>query len=108
MSSGESTVSVSGKRVRLTEERWAHIEGRHPELLGSRERVLEAVSNPNFVVGGQYGEMLAVRSSGTTGAPKFLVVVYREAGKDGFIITAFLTSDITDLERREKLWPSLF
>ncbi len=30
------------------------------------------------------------------------------SGKDGFIITAFLTSDVKDLERREKLWPSLF
>ncbi len=108
LSSGESTVSVSGKRVRLTEERWTHIESRHPELRGSRGRVLEAVSSPNFVVRGQYGGMLAVRPSGIPGAHKFLVVVYREAGKDGFIITAFLTSDITDLERREKLWPSPF
>ncbi len=69
---------------------------------------MEAVRSPNFVVRGRYGEMLAVRSLGITGAPRFLVVVYREAGKDGFIITAFLTSNITDLERREKLWPSLF
>ncbi len=69
---------------------------------------MEAVSNPSFVVGGRYGEMLAVRPSGIPGAHKFMVVVYREAGKDGFIITAFLTSDITDLERREKLWPSPF
>jgi len=36
-----------------------------------------------------------------------VIVVYRESGKDGFIITAYLTSDIRELERREKLWPSL-
>ena len=106
MSSGQTVVSVSGKRIRLTEERWAHIERRHPELRGSREKVLEAVSDPNFVVGGHYGEQVAVKSSRTIS--KFLVVVYRESSKDGFIIPAFLTSDVTHLESREKLWPSLF
>jgi len=108
LSLGESTVSVSGARIRLTEERWTHIESRHPELRGSKGRMMEAVSDPNFVVRGRYGEMLAVRTSGIAGAAKFLVVVYREAGKDGFIITAFLTSDVSDLSRREKVWPSPF
>jgi hypothetical protein len=75
---------------------------------GSRENVLEAVRNPIFVVEGRYGETLAVRSS-EIGRPRiFLVVVYRESSKDGFIITAFLTSDVRDLERKEKLWPSPF
>ncbi len=69
--------------------------------------MLEAVSGPSFVVSGRFGEMLAVRSS-TIGGDRFLVVVYRESSKDGFIITAFLTSDVMDLERREKLWPNLF
>jgi hypothetical protein len=108
MHSGQTIVSVSGKRIRLTDERWNHIERGHPELRGSREKVLEAVGDPSFVVGGRYGEMLAVRSSGIGHPAMFLVVVYRESSKDGFIITAYLTSDVKDLERRAKLWPSLF
>ena len=51
MSSSQTVVSVSGKRIRLTDERWDRIERRHPELRGSREKVLEAISNPDFIVG---------------------------------------------------------
>ena len=107
MSKGEA-ISVAGRIVRLTDERWLHIERRHPELKGWKDRVLEAVKDPNFVVGGRYGELLAVKLSAPTGHARSLVVVYRESGKDGFIITAYLTSDITDLERREKIWPNPF
>jgi len=37
---------------------------------------------------------------------KHLIVVYKELdNEDGFIITAFLTRKIKQLERRVKLWP---
>ncbi len=83
------------------------MERRHPELYGWRERVLEAVGDPKFVVGGRYGELLAVRPHAVEGKRMFLVVVYREASKDGFIITASLTSNVDELERRKRIWPSL-
>ena len=50
---------------------------------------------------------MAVRSLKILGREMFLVVVYQESSKDGFIITAYVTSDITQLRRWEKLWPSL-
>ena len=84
--SRDESVSVTGKVVRLTHERWLHIERRHPELKGWKERALETVGEPSFVVKGRYGELLAVKSSLETGPAKSLVVVYRESGKDGFII----------------------
>jgi hypothetical protein len=34
-----------------------------------------------------------------------LLVVYRETGHDGFVITAFLTRRTKSLERRTQLWP---
>jgi hypothetical protein len=108
LNSGQTAVSVSGRSVRLTRERWGHIERRHPEMRGWQERVLEGVRDPKFVAKGRSGELLAVRSTETAGANLFLVVIYRESGEDGFIITAFLTSDVKDLGRREKLWPSPF
>ena len=37
---------------------------------------------------------------------KYLVVVYKEISeKDGFVITAFLSSQKRQLERRTKVWP---
>ncbi len=107
MSLRHSIVSTAGKRVRLTAERWEHIEQRHPELRGLRERVLETVGDPKFVVGGRYGELLAVQQYLVEGRRVFLVVVYRESSKDGFIITAYLTSNVDELERRKRVWPSL-
>jgi hypothetical protein len=36
---------------------------------------------------------------------KWVVVVYREKGDDGFVITAFLTRRTRSLEKRKQLWP---
>jgi hypothetical protein len=106
--SRNEVVSVNGKIVRLTDERWAHIGKRHPELTDWREKVLDTVRDLSFVVRGRYGEFLAVKLSTSTMHARSLVVVYRESSKDGFIITAYLTSDASDLKRREKIWPNPF
>ncbi len=106
MSRESFAVSVQGKRIRLTAERWSHIGSRHPELRGLRDEVLRAIDNPRLVVKGKHDEIIAVRPM--VNRPTIsVIVVYRESGKDGFIITAYLTSDVRELERREKLWPSL-
>jgi hypothetical protein len=88
--------------IRLTDERWDHIVDEHGELAGQRDSVLETVQNPQRVLTGQGGEMLAVRE---VLPGKYLVVVYRESTDDGFIITAFLTRRIRQLDRRTQLWP---
>jgi len=82
-----------------------HIETRHPNLLGWKPRVLETIRGPEFVAPGRHGELLSVRSYPHLGKTRFLVVVYRETGEDGFIITAVLTSDVKNLKRRGVLWP---
>jgi hypothetical protein len=88
--------------IRLTDERWTHITEEHAELAGMRLEVLEAVSQPERVLAGGDGELLAVRE---LEVGKFLVVVYRELDEDGFIITAFITRRVGSLDRRTKLWP---
>ncbi len=107
MSLRDSVVSKSGKRVRLTTERWKHIEQRHPELRGLHDRVLVTVGDPKFVVGGRYGELLGVRPQTVEGKVMFLVAVYRESSKDRLIITAYFTSNVDELGRRKRVWPSL-
>ena len=55
-----------------------------------------------------YGEFLALESLPPTGHARSLVVVNRESSKDGFIITAYLASDTSDLgEERESMAKSL-
>ena len=98
-----STVtSKNGVAIRLTDERWTHITEEHSELAGFRLDVLEAVADPIRIVQGGYGSLLATRE---IESGRFLVVVYRELEGDGFIITAFLTSRVSYLDRRKQLWP---
>jgi hypothetical protein len=54
------------------------------------------------IYAGGAGELLAAREFETA---KWLVVVYKELGDDGFVITAFLTRRITSVERRKQVWP---
>jgi hypothetical protein len=98
-------MSVQSKNkvtIRLTDERWAHITEEHCELAGMRADVLEAIRDPERVLAGSAGELLAVRE---IASGMWLIAVYREFTDDGFVITAFLTRRIASLERRKRLWP---
>lgn len=95
-------ISVNQVPIRLTDERWGHIMGEHGELAGMEIEVLETITNPDRVLAGNAGELLAIRE---VDMGKWLVVVYRETTADGFVITAFLTRRYRSLDRRNQLWP---
>jgi hypothetical protein len=97
-----TATSKNGTVIRLTDERWSHISEEHAELAGLRLDVLEAVAEPDRIVAGGKGELLALKKQ-TDG--KILVVVYREEAGAGFVITAFLTRREASLNRRQKIWP---
>ena len=94
--------SINNVPIRLTDERWAHITEEHAEVAGRKYEVLETLKEPDFVVAGNAGECLAVKDI-TRG--KHLVVVYKELVADGFVITAFLTRRLTNLQKRRLIWP---
>jgi hypothetical protein len=73
-------------------------------MAGERERVLEALSEPDMVQKGDFGELLAVRLYPETSlGEKYVVAVYREiSAEDGFIMTAYLARRPSS--RRETLW----
>lgn len=96
-----AAISKNGVIIRLTEERWKHVILMHPNLINKHNEVLNAVKNPDYVLRGKTGELLAV-----CGPLKrlYLVVIYKEAQTDGFIITAFETTDTTWLFKKEIVW----
>lgn len=94
--------SKNGVGIRLTDERWAHITEEHCELAGLRSEVSATVSQPERVLLGGDGELIAVRE---LEEGKHLVVIYREEADDGFIITAFLTRRVRSLAKRRQVWP---
>ncbi|KKQ43422.1 MAG: hypothetical protein US60_C0002G0030 [Microgenomates group bacterium GW2011_GWC1_37_8] len=100
----KATISKNGIAVRLTEERMKHILLMHPNLVDKQDEILRAVKNPDCILKGKAGELLAVLGSSKK---TYLVVVYKEFVKDGFIITAFETTDTTWLFKKEIIWNKL-
>lgn len=104
--------SKFGKSIRLTAKVWSEkILAEHPEFSASEEYLKElrkAIEDPEYIVEGWQGEYLALRWCESAPAnPKYLCVVYREYGKEGFIITAFFISKYGKLLRRNVKWRKL-
>jgi hypothetical protein len=80
--------SVNGVPIRLTDERWEHILYRRPEMASFIETVLDAVGDPEYILRGYKGTLIAAVHLGER---SYLNVVYRELSeRDGFIITALI------------------
>jgi hypothetical protein len=95
-------ISKNGLPIRLTDERWGNIIEGHPELQAFQPQISLVISEPEKILGGHDGELLALRE---VEAGKYLVVIYREGEEDGFVITAFLTRRINSLNKKEVVWP---
>ena len=95
---------VYKRRIRLTDERQAHIEFDHPEMSNQIAKVQETMSNPDIIVRSRTDPEVVMfyRHYGVTPvADKHLCVVVKSTTEDLFIITAFFTDSI---KRGEVLW----
>lgn len=91
--------------IRLTDERINHIFKNHPETKDCIEWFIETIENPDFIVSGDFGELLAIKLYEKTPVTenKFLVIVYKETGKlDGFILTAYFSRSVN--RKRRVIW----
>jgi hypothetical protein len=71
----------------------------HDDLSGYYDDVLDVIENPDLVLRGHRGSLIAIR-----GVDKgwYLAVIYRQlAESDGFIITAYFTSKV---DRKKAIW----
>ena len=75
----------------------------HNEMAGYYDKVLDAVAKPKWVVQGYHDELWAIMEISEN---KVLLAVYKEikSENDGFIITAFFTSQLQKLKRRKMIW----
>lgn len=97
----DTTVSRNGILIRLTAERWKHIVLLHPNLSNKQAKVLKTVKTPDYIFKGQAGELLAVLKLSSM---IYIVVAYKEIKPDGFIITAYDTTDVRWLFKKELIW----
>ncbi len=92
--------SVSGKSIRLTEERWNHIKERHPEVAGKLSEILTTIADPDIITTGWEGELVAIRKVYN----RDMAVIYKEDKSNGFVITAFFTRSRKYFEKRGIIW----
>ena len=92
--------SIKGVPIRLSYERWYHIVENHDDLASHFHDLLDTIERPTFIVRGNHGALKAVRNMG--GKKKWLIVIYKESSKkDGFVITAYMLSNIP---KGEVIW----
>jgi hypothetical protein len=91
--------SVNSVPIRLTWERWYHIVENHDDMAGYYEDVLSVVEDPDMVLTGYRGALIAIKGYGRN---RYLSVVYRETStQDGFVVTAYFTDQI---DRQKAIW----
>lgn len=109
MQSNTETIQICLSRnkisIRLTYKRWAHIVEAHDYMSGNLDLVFESIEDPDYIVKGWTDELLALKHYKSTSiSEKYVVVIYKEQGTDGFIITSFMTSSHEKLIKRGIIW----
>lgn len=100
-----TVISRNAKEIRLTAERWAHIVESHDYMAGNQDKVFEALESPDIIVSGIKNEFIAVKYYIKTSiSEKHVVVIYKDEEKDGFFITAFMTSKPEKVIKKGVIW----
>lgn len=74
-------------------------------MSGNLDLVLETLEDPDYIVQGWTDELIALRHfEETTISEKYVVVIYKEENKDGFVISSFMTSKEDKILRRGIIW----
>ncbi|MBI2449595.1 hypothetical protein HYV49_04840 [Candidatus Pacearchaeota archaeon] len=84
----------TGRKIRLTKERWAHILKYHPYLSNSLEEIKEALIKPLIIVPSKDDENKYHYYRPLKDISGYLLVSVKYLNNEGFIPTAFWTSKI--------------
>ncbi|MDX2130134.1 MAG: PBECR2 nuclease fold domain-containing protein [Chloroherpetonaceae bacterium] len=83
--------------IRLSKERWNHIETNHPELQESFALIEETLVNPDSITLSKSDseiELYYKWYKQTEVGSKYLCVVVKKSDKDNFIVTTYFTNKI--------------
>jgi|SRR5208337_3087260 len=88
---------VNGRQVRLTDERWGHIEKEHPEMTGRLENIEATLLFPDKIIRSRTDaevELFYRDYEATPVSHKLLCVVVKAVPDDSFMITAYFTDTV--------------
>jgi hypothetical protein len=95
---------LHGRVVRLSDERWNHIEGDHPEMFGQLQRIQDVLLYPDKIVRSRSDpevELFYRDYEHTPVSHKFLCVVVKVRPDDLFMVTAYFTDAV---KKGQVLW----
>ncbi len=98
---------IHGRKLRLTKERFEHIETNHPELKESVELIKITVETPEYIVQSSSDarvELYYHYFYSTPVGDKLLCVVAKNLDTDFFIITVYFTDKI---KKGEIIWKKM-
>jgi len=90
-------IDYSGKNVRFTDERIAHIIDNHPEMNGQFANIETTLKKPEIVIRSRTDldiELVYKHSGVTPVSEKYLCVVVKTRREDAFIITSYFTNTV--------------
>jgi hypothetical protein len=85
------------RKVRLSDERYAHLLSDHPDMEGQMDKVQETLLIPEKVVRSRTDsqvELFNLHYKSTPVTQKYMCVVVKAPASDAFIITAYFTDVI--------------
>jgi len=92
------------RNIRLTDERYEHIESDHPEMNGQDNKIRETILSPDSVRRSKTDaevELFYRLYASTPVTRKYLCIVVKASPNDAFVITAYFTDTI---KQGEILW----
>ena len=98
-------ISRTGRKIRLTDERWSHITESHNYMAGNKDIVLETLEEPDIIINDEEDALIAIKHYLKTSiGEKYVAVIYKESKDDGFVITTFMTSKPEKIIKKGVLW----
>ncbi|MBI2449161.1 hypothetical protein HYV49_02595 [Candidatus Pacearchaeota archaeon] len=90
-------VDKTGRKIRLTKERWKHItspEFLHPYMTNYLEEIKQSLTKPDIIIPHKYNDMKANYYKFIKDRKQYLLVAVNYLNGEGFINTSFITSKI--------------
>ena len=82
-------IDKTGRKIRLTQERWSHITQEHPEVV-SLEEVKDTLTSPLKIKSSKYSpEDVNYYYRFDKDKKKYLMVAVKYLNGDGFVITVY-------------------
>ncbi len=84
----------SGRKIRLTKERWSHITTKHPDIAGKEDDIKGLLEKPDLILHHEFNDNMRNYYKYDKQEKAYLLVSVKYLNGKGFVATAFYTTKI--------------